>query len=436
MSAIAAMGPIVQNPMHPSHAAAVARIGALARTLPDGAAAERWFGGVAQDTALRSSAGLLFGKHRYAQGAYEEAIAALRSIDDRDPTKPAALLLAAGAHVRLGRSVPAVQCLLAAQPLLDVAPPSYERTYLKNLVLLSIARIHQTAAARIDENDAPTIDSSKISAAVKYYEQVDTGSQLWPDAALGMATIFLNAGNQPLAMPLANLLSSPALPSSHAAEAAGIKAQIQFSTCNYDDAAKTAQASRTRAAAIRGHLGAVIAAADATGRDDAWLDVLFSARDGRPGLDPSAATEIARTLADRTTARRLALLDRIDAEAQTLARSGALASSPAPALLARERARVVGLLASGTREHVVATKAALDAAIEDADKLLVAVTAAMRNQLDAALAGGLTSLQESESLVPRPQQIEIDPFAPRLPASRPRYATRLFHQWVASKCGR
>ena len=160
-----ALGPILQNPQHPSHLAAVARASALARELPDAAALERHFGAVdarsiaalggEANAPVRSGAQLLLARHRHAVGAWADALAAYASVEERDPARPKALLALAGAHVRNRNSVPAVQALVAAHAALDGAAPSYERTYLRDLTSLSIARIYYSAAVRLDRTTCP-----------------------------------------------------------------------------------------------------------------------------------------------------------------------------------------------------------------------------------------------------------------------------------------
>jgi tetratricopeptide (TPR) repeat protein len=445
--AVAVLGRIAQNPLHPRCRDAVARLSRIARALPEGADLERLFGAVTPQVVasiaepeVQSGAAYLLGRHRYDAGRYDEAIAALAAVADRDPNRPRALLLAGAAHVRLRRSVPAVQSFQAALAILDSAPPSYDRAYFRDLALMAMAQTYDAAALRLDENNAPTIDSSKLSAAVKSWEMLDTGSALWAEAAYEMSWAFLMAGDLSKADPLPRLLASSAMPTGRAASARAMRVVIQIMNCNYDEAQRQILALRAVVGPMFANLGATMASTDALRREDAYFGLLIAVRDGRAAIPADVAAAVGRSLADRSIARRLSYLARLDAESQLLARSLPFATTPGGAVartaIDAERARVVATISAATREHLEIERSEMAERLDDARRLEGAAAAAAQGHVDQNLAVSQLTQQEAERNIPRPTPPFIAPFQRGLPDDVRRYGTFLFKTSLPSKCGR
>ncbi|MEA2753686.1 MAG: hypothetical protein QOI41_7829 [Myxococcales bacterium] len=445
--AVAVLGRIAQNPLHPRFRDAVARLSRIARELPEGADLERLFGAVTPQVVaaiaepeVQSGAAYLLGRHRYDAGRYDEAVATLSAVADRDPNRARALLLAGAAQVRLERSVPAVQSFQRAVAILDQAPPSYDRAYFRDVALMAMAQTYDSAAVRMDENGQPTIDSSKLSAAVKYWEMLDTGSALWAEAAYEMSWAFLMAGSLSKADALARLLASSALPTARAASARTMRIVIQIMNCNYAEAQREILALRAAVDPLFAHLGATMAGADALRRDDAYFNLLLAARDGRAAIPADVAVAVSRSLADRSIARRLSYLARLDAESQLLARSLPFATTSGGAVarsaIDAERARVVATISAATRERLEIERSSMAESLDDARRLEGAAAAAAQGHVDRNVAESQVTQQESERNIPRPTRPFIAPFERRLPDDVRRYGTFLFQTTVPSKCGR
>ncbi len=255
--------------------------------------------------------------------------------------------------------MPAVQALQRALILIDSNAPCPERAYLHDVALVAMARIYLSAAVRRDENDMPTADTSKLSAAVKYYEPLDPGSPLFADAAAELATAYDLASDAQHALPLARWLSSTASSSEHAAEADVIRATTALASCDYAGARTVVGQLRTRATSLQGHLRALVASTEAARRDDAWLALVLAARAGG-GLEADAATEIARP--QRDLSRSIVYLARIDAEARMTPPGGRAA-------IDAERARTLATIARIVRTRLVATIDRLGLRLEDARRL-------------------------------------------------------------------
>lgn len=410
VSASIAFGRIAQNPMHPSHGAAVARLGALARELGNAATLERFFTGVQEATLQQQAESgavlLLAARNRYDQRLFDDAVRFAAKVDRREPEYPAAQLLASAANVQLRRGVPAVQAAQRALQWTDEAPPSRDRAWLRDVALLAIARIHGAAAVRLDENDLPVVSALHLSAAVKFYEKVEPTSALFSDAARELAWSFALAGDHVRASGLGRWLSSAAASSPYAVDGDAVRAASALAYCDVETARLATRQLRARATALQARLGALVTA---TTRDDAWLALVATAREGR--LEPDVTIEIGR--ADRGLTRRLQYLARIDAEARV---------AP-PGALAVERARVVAEIAAAVRGRVTDTLANLAARLEDARRL----EGAAASTVDA---------QEAAMMNLRPRDRELDPWANRLPFTAPRYESALFQVPMRFSCAR
>jgi hypothetical protein len=432
VAAASTLGPLVENPTHPFHAAAVARLATIARELDEAAALERWFGSVTLQTlaalppSIRGSAAFLVAKHRYGAARWDDALSALNVVGARDPERARALFLTAATEVRRRASVRAVEALFGVAAALDAAPPSYDRVYFRDLALMSVARIYFAAAARLDENNAPTLDSPKLSAAVKYYEKVDAGSTLFPEAAHELAWAFFLAGDHAHALGHARWLSSPSTSSEHAADAEAMSAHIHFQSCDYAGAREALRSLRARAIPLAEGLTNALTATDARG-GDAYVALVVAAREG---THSAVGTEIARAAVERTTARRLAHLARVDRELK------ALGSAPVRSALERERTRVAAAIGDSVRRHIVAKRDEMVRLLDDARSLERAISTGEAGTLDPATAGTQMGASEGQRNVMRRSEVYLDFSQPRLPYALPRYATLLFHRDIPSTCKR
>lgn len=411
-------GRAAEEPAHPSHVAAVARLGVLARELGAAARLDRYFTGVSDAVVLQVGSGpvfLLAARNRYERGLYDDAVTFAAKVDLREPEGPAARLLVAAAEVQRRSSVRAVQALQQVLARLDEAGPSRERAWHREIALLSIARVFGASAVRLDENDSPVVSESHLSAAVKFYERVEPTSPPFADAARELAWLFWLAGDHAHARGLGRWLSSPASTSPYAVDGDVIRAASALAHCDFDGARLAVAQLRSRASALHAWLSALDARAK---RDDDWFALLAAAREGR--MDPAAAIAIAHVGADRGTVRQLEYLARLDAEAR----------AAGPGALAEERARVIGGIAQVVRERVRDTLANLAARLEDGRRIEAATTSPQ------AVEGAFVDAPEARSQELRPRDRELDPWTPRLPFVAARYESQLFHAPGRHPCAR
>jgi hypothetical protein len=417
---------IAQRPAHAGFAAALGGIAQLSDTLPDGnelvdalalyddAAVRRL--DASPQRGLVPVALLAVGRQRYRAGRYDEAARFLGGVTPSARQYVPAQMLSGAAFVRLQRSVNAVQSFQRALRRLEEGSPDVPSPdRMRELANVSIARIFLSAAVRLDENDAPTIDQTKLSAAAKFYAAVDPGSEYWIDAVYEQAWLHFLAGSYVRASAYAQTLRSAAFSSRHALEARMIEGVIAFALCTYDEAAAHFDWVRREAQATRDDLARTSAA---LASDLDAVRLVWRARNQPASIAERARPAASRMLSDRAIVRALAATYDVEDEARRFA------AAP-PAMRASELGRVESLAIDAARaettrraarlvrEHLQAELAIADGALADASRGLWAVQEARMNRLDPALAAGAVSQQEAVMLGKPPRTPPVRfPFHP------------------------
>jgi hypothetical protein len=445
-TAAATIGAVLARPGDVTRGQALSWLGNKAAAIPPAARLELHLAHVGADELARwkdahdeaAARGLAYleGRAAYAAGRDVDAVRALSRVDRGTPLGPRAAILRGAANVRLRLSVPAMQSFQAAVAEADAAP---DAAYLRDFGQLSIARTFGAAAVRLDENQMPTLDAAKVSAAVKVYHQVDPSSDLWPDAAYELGAMHFLAGDYVLAEGYARALGSSTFGGAHALDALILRAVMQFTTCRYELAQKTVTLVQQRAAPIRAALAPLLTQAAASGRPDAFLVMADAVRSGRVPAGAARAT-IERVMAERANVEKMGYLARL------LREEGLLGRAPPDfvrangdrvrAAVAAERARVTTEASRALRERLEAEVAALDRVSLDGAKILIDLTAAQRNQLDATIVAGLVSSAEGTRNLPSAIPAVLWPFATRLPGDRRRLETGYFYSPSVTRCGR
>src|SRR5579871_6132071 len=129
---------------------------------------------------------------------------------------------------------------------------------MRDLAYLSMARTYYSASIRLDENNSPTIDSQKLSAAVKYWNRVDVASEYWLDGLFEESWAYFMAGDYSHALGNIHTLEAPYFPKSYYPEADVLKAVIYFSNCQYDDALTIVAKFRAHYEPIKAELSKVL----------------------------------------------------------------------------------------------------------------------------------------------------------------------------------
>jgi tetratricopeptide (TPR) repeat protein len=352
----------------------------------------------------------LLGRYKYRNRLYPEAIALFEKVGKRSKYHVQAQFFAGISYVQLRKSVPAVRSFQRVVSRIDEGAEGVEDpSRMRDLAYLSLARTYYSASLSVDDNNVPSIDGSRLSAAVKYWDKVDVASEYWLDALFEESWAYFMAGDYPRALGNIFTIDSPFFPNAHYPEADVLKAVISFTVCRYDDATTLAARMKRKYEPIKRGLEATLARFEGDRREPRFFAFLKDVRAGKANLPPAIRPVVENALSDRQLLRNLEyvrVLDEEDArfkKAPPSFRSSPLGADVADALgLARDLAvRNAGALA---RERYQRNLDELGEHLRDATKILIDVAAAERNRLDQTLLIG----HFSSDLVLRSNVVSVD----------------------------
>ena len=345
----------------------------------------------------------LLGRYKYRNRNYEEAIELFGKVDAKSKYYVQAQFFTGISNVQLRKSVPAVKSFQQIVRALDEGVEGVEdESRMRDLAFLSMARTYYSASVRLDDNSVPKIDGNKLSAAVKYWNRVDVGSEYWLDALFEQSWAYFMAGDYPHALGNIHTIESPYFPNAFYPEADILKAVISFTICQYQDATTIVARMRKRYEPIKKELEAILNRFKGDDAETKFFDFLKDVRAGKAALSPTVKPIVENALSDRQLLRNLEyvrVLDEEDArykKAPAAFRTSPVGGDVTDALsLARDLAvRNAGTLA---RERYQRYLDELNEHLRDASKILIDITAAERNKLDQEVVSG--QLTKEEALV-------------------------------------
>ncbi len=343
----------------------------------------------------------LLGRYKYRNRNYEEAISLFDKVDAKSKYHVQAQFFSGISYVQLRKSVPAVKSFQKIVTAIDDGVEGVDdEARMRDLAFLSMARTYYSASVRLDENNAPTIDSQKLSAAVKYWNRVDVGSEYWLDALFEESWAYFMAGDYPHALGNIHTIEAPYFPNSFYPEATILKAVIAFTICQYEDATTVVAQMKKKYEPIKKELEAILNRFKGEGSEQQFFQFMKDVRAGKANLSPQVKPVVENALSDRQLLRNLEyvrVLDEEDArfkKAPASFKNSPLGGDVNDALnLARDLAiRNAGTLA---RERYQRNLDELNEHLRDAQKILIDVTNAERNKLDQAVVSGQFSKEDA-----------------------------------------
>ncbi|MCL2776949.1 MAG: hypothetical protein FWD73_03020 [Polyangiaceae bacterium] len=382
----------------------------------------------------------LLGRYKYRNRQYDEALRLFAKVDRKSKYYLKSQFFSGISNVQLRKSVPSVRSFQRVVGAIDeggvVEVEDEDR--MRDLAFLSMARTYYSASVRVDENNAPTIQADKLSAAVKYWNKVDLRSEYWLDALFEESWAYFMAGDYAHALGNIHTIESPYFPQSYYPEAEILKAVIYFVNCQYNDAETIVAKFQSKYQPIYDDLNKVLVSFKGDSADEPFFKFLKDVRDGKANLTPRIRKVVENALSDRQLLRHLQYVQVLDDEqrrfqrAPATFRDSALGADTKDAMqLARDLAvRNAGQLA---RERYQRNLDELNEHLRDSAKILIDVTAARRGQLEASLAGTQVTVQESEHNIVRPDEEHVIwPFD----GEYWRDELGFYRQTITSKCGR
>lgn len=381
----------------------------------------------------------LLGRYKYRNRQYEEALRLFSKVNRESKYYVKAQFFSGISNVQVRKSVPAVQSFQRIVGAIDEGAQIEDEDRMRDLAFLSMARTYYSASVRLDEGtNAPTIQSDKLSAAVKYWNRVDQGSEYWLDALFEESWAYFMAGDYAHALGNIHTIESPYFPNSYYPEAEILKGVIYFSNCQYDDAETIVAKFQAKYQPIYDDLNKVLQRFKGDEADEPFYKFLKNVRDGKADVPDRIKQVVENALGDRQLLRHLQYVQALDDEQKRFAkqppgfRDSALGNDTKDAMqLARDIAvRNAGQLA---RERYQRNLDELNEQLRNSAKILIDVTGAKRGQLEQNIAGSQVSVQESErNIVKADEEHVIWPFD----GEYWRDELGFYRQTITSKCGR
>jgi len=382
----------------------------------------------------------LLGRYRYRNGAYPEALALFEKVDRRSKEYVEAQFFGGISNVQMRQSKPAVQAFQRILGAIEEGDAQVEdEARMRDLAYLSMARTFYSASVKLDDTtNQPTIDQTRLSAAVKYWNKVDVASEYWLDALFEESWAYFMAGDYSHALGNIHTIESPYFPHSYYPEADILKAVIYFSNCQYDDALTIVAKFRAHYEPIRDALTKTLEKFKGEGQEEAFYTFLKDVQDDKAHLDAKIAPIVKTSLSDRQLLRNLQYVHLLEEETSRLNKApGSFKDSKVGDLVrdsvhdARALAvRNTGDLARGRYERNLSD---LNEQLRNGQKVLIDITAAQRNQLDQAMQDAQVKIEESKANIVKPDEEHVIwPFN----GEYWRDELGFYRQTITSKCGR
>jgi tetratricopeptide (TPR) repeat protein len=344
----------------------------------------------------------LLGRYRYRQNEFEEAVRLFNRVDSRSENYVKAQFFTGVSYIQLKKAVAAVEAFKRVEKAVDDGAKVEDAARMRDLARLSMARTMYSASIQLDpETNVPNIKEEHLSAAVKYWNQVDESSEYWLDAHFEEAWAYYMAGQYTRALGNIHTLKSPYFPRAFYPEADILKAIVYFFNCDYESATTVVARFNTKTTPLKEKLEAIMKKYEGENQAEAFYKFLVKVRDGDANLDPEVEPLVAAALGDRQLLRNISYVEFLEKEAKhyQAAPPDFKASSVGSYVqqqiqLARERAVTqAGQLAMQRYRRYIDE---MGEHLRNGEKILIDITAAQRNLLDQALKEGQVSKTDAQ----------------------------------------
>lgn len=405
---------IAQNKNHLKHGQTLLWLAKLATELPEPAgiidSVGRYTGedlarfNNAQQRELYFQLNFMLGRYKYDHDkAYEEAIRLFGRVSPQSKHFVQAQFFSGVSYVQLRKSVPAVKAFQRIQTALDEGVKGVEdESRMHDLANLSMARTYYSSAIKLNpETNSPKVDEGKLSAAVKYWDQIETASEYWLDALFEESWAYFMAGLYPQALGNIHTIEAPYFPGSFYPEAQILKAVVYFYNCNYEAATTVVARFNKKYIPIRDELKKVLARFEGEGQSEAFYKFLLEVQAGKADLNPSIRGIVETSLSDRQLLRNIEYVKTLEQEGKLYEKApGSFRTSGIGQYvqdkLAEARQRAINNAGELAKARYRRNINQLEEHLRNGEKILIDITAAQRNLLDEKLKAGQVSTADSK----------------------------------------
>jgi hypothetical protein len=395
----------------------------------------------AQQKELYWQLNYLLGRYKYRNRQYEEAIQLFEKVESKSKFYVQSQFFNGISYVQLKKSVPAVQAFQRiVQAIEDGVEGVEDEQRMRDLAFLSMARTYYSASVRLDaETNSPSIDEKKLSAAVKYWNRIDTGSEYWLDGLFEESWAYFMAGDYPRALGNIHTIQAPYFPNSFYPEADILRAQIYFATCQYEYASIIVAKFRQKYDPVQKDLETTLKRFSEEGQEEEAFKFFQEVVNKKADLPPSSKHIIELALSDRQLLKHLEYVKVLNEEEGRFKKSAAsFQESPlgndvrdsldlAKSLAVKNAGQLV-------RERYQRNLDELNEHLRDARKILIDITAAERTKLEASTESGKFTEADAKiyGVVNPDEEHILWPFDGEFW----RDELGFYRQVVVSKCGR
>ncbi len=345
----------------------------------------------------------MLGRYKYRNRQFNDAIRLFQKVDSSSEYYVRSQFFSGVSYVQLRKSIPAVKSFQRIEKAIDDGVKGVEdETRMRDLSYLSMARTYYSASIKLDaETNAPSVNSTMLSAAVKYWNLIDMGSEYWLDAVFEQSWAYFMAGDYPRALGNIHTIQSPYFPHSFYPEADILKAVIYFANCNYEGATTIVARFNKKYQPIKDELDKTLKRFKGANQEEPFFKFLNQVRDGKADLSPTIKPIVENALSDRQLLRNIEYVRVLDEE---LVRYGQAPAGFKNSKIGKQVQDVVKFARQQAVKHAGELAMQryqrnldeLDEHLRNGEKILIDITNALRNKLDERLKGGQVSKAESK----------------------------------------
>jgi tetratricopeptide (TPR) repeat protein len=392
----------------------------------------------AEDKALYNHVLFLYGRHKYDEGAFEEAIDLFQKVATDSPHFVKAKFFEGIAYVRMRQARPAIAAFRAIVDGIQEGgvDAGDEEDRMLNLAWVSLARVYYTASNRTDpQTGEQSVDGRLLGQAVEAWNQVDQGSEYWLDALFESSWAFFLADEYARALGNVHTLFSPYFRNAYYPEAQVLKAVTFFVNCQMENAESMVYKFHERYDPVKQELEEVLARFE---DNTQFFDFLKKVRSGEANLSPKIRPVVRSALSDRTVLAHVEYVAILDAEEKRLeSASKAFQDSAAGGRVLQDVSLAKSFAVDGTGDLVRGRYNRLITELQD-----------LMNQIDTVdleiatyLRGNLTDRakeQMSAAAQSKGGQVEVDEEHQLWPFDGEYWRDELgfYRQQVTNQCGR
>jgi tetratricopeptide (TPR) repeat protein len=344
----------------------------------------------------------LLGRYKYRQGEFEEAVSLFQRVNAQSPEYVKAQFFTGVSYIQLKKAVAAVDAFKRVEKAVGDGAKVDDANRMRDLARLSMARTLYSASIQLDpETNVPKIKEEHLSAAVKYWNQVEESSEYWLEAHFEEAWAYYMAGQYTRALGNIHTLKSPYFPRAFYPEADILKAIVYFFNCDYESATTVVARFNTKTTPLKEKLEAILAKYKGENQSEAFYKFLVQVRDGDANIDADIEPLVSAALGDRQLLKNISYVEFLEKEAKHYqsAPPDFKASSVGSYVQAQvQEARTRGINQAGQLafQRYQRYVDEMGEHLRNGEKILIDITAAQRNLLDQAIKEGQVSKTDAQ----------------------------------------